>query len=323
MTVPPVQRATERQAAYVFIAPGSATSAWQLPDPAAAILPTTTGTYGYTYSISAVPGNVTLYALAGIEDRTTTPPQFTAYVMGVVQGVSVLPGGTTSLADLPMTSLLDHTVTLDATPPAPTTRGPDRILTQLAVTIGNGAYGILPVSAETHLLPLSGDLSFAGVPGLDHGLVNSSYALSGIAATGTMFNNPASVVQNVLTNNANTPVALGGFLQVPVFVEPSTGQWNGTHISFEASGAFDLSSITIESSGGLVEWSVIAPGNVTSFDLPDLNALPDSVGLIHGEIQTVIYVARIGGFDYGSLRYGQLQTDAWDAYAFDVATGSY
>jgi hypothetical protein len=83
--------------------------------------------------------------------------------------------------------------------------------------------------------------------------------------------------------------------------------------------------LTITSGGGLVTWTIIAPGAATSFDVPDLAAIPspDSLGLIHGPIYTSVYVARIEEFSYGRLRTGQLTSTAWNAYAFDSAGGAY
>ena len=56
--------------------------------PHAAITPDTDGDVGYEFHVSAGLGNLTLYAIAGVEDREVDPPRFTAYVMGLVHGVS-------------------------------------------------------------------------------------------------------------------------------------------------------------------------------------------------------------------------------------------
>jgi hypothetical protein len=57
--------------------------------------------------------------------------------------------------------------------------------------------------------------------------------------------------------------------------------------------------------------------------VPDLSGVPNVGKLLHGGITTNLAVARISGFDYGTLRYGQLSTGAWNAYAQDSASGAY
>jgi hypothetical protein len=138
------------------------------------------------------------------------------------------------------------------------------------------------------------------------------------------------VVGRVNTSNANTPVSLGGFLGVPVLDQPGSGIWNGTHVSFGGtSGPSDLSVIHIKSYGADLDWMIVAPGGKTSFDVPDLSQLPirdeakPPLGAAKGPISTTVYVARIEQFQYAALRYGQLSSGPWAAYAFDSLYGAY
>ena len=73
-TVPLPTKPTERRAAYVFEASPSPSPTFQLPAASAAITPHTEGTTGYGYSILVFPGNATIYIVAGIEDRSESPP---------------------------------------------------------------------------------------------------------------------------------------------------------------------------------------------------------------------------------------------------------
>jgi hypothetical protein len=321
--VPDVTRPTERMVAYVFMASGSPLSSFSLPAADAAVTPASPGTRGYAYEIITYPGNMTVYALAGIEDRSYDPPHFTAYAMGVARGVSVQPGYRTTGVDIPMTTLLDHAVTLAPVPPAVGPRGPDRLFSQIAVTLGPSSYAILPMGMRTDTLPLSSNVSFIGVPSLDGTLTGEQYVLGATAATGPNLQYPASVVSRIKTTQANDPVALGGFLQVPIMSQPGTASWNGTHVTFTATGAYDLSELVVVSAGGLVSWTIAAPAGVTSYDLPDLSQLPDNVGLRRGAIGSTLYVARIDQLKYGKLRQGQLSTAAWNAHAFDNLSGAY
>jgi hypothetical protein len=92
-----------------------------------------------------------------------------------------------------------------------------------------------------------------------------------------------------------------------------------------ATGPVDFSYLQISSGGGLVVWSIVAPGGVSEYTVPDLAAVPSaaSLGLVRGPITSFMYVARIEGFAYGRLRSGQLQSGAWSAYAVDALSGAY
>ncbi|HVJ89762.1 MAG TPA: IPT/TIG domain-containing protein [Labilithrix sp.] len=325
-TVPPPTKPTERRAAYVFEAASSPNQNFYLPPVTAAITPDMDE---YAYSIVVFPGNLTLYVVAGIEDRSETPPKFVPYSMGVARGIAVPAQTRITGVDVKMDILFDHQVTVTATPPSPGPRGPDRFTASIATTLGASGYAILPRGTRTTSLPTPGTIPFVGVPALDHALAGERYVLGGVAATGPEQRRPASVVSRVWTTNANTPVSLGGFLSVPVLGQPGTGVWDGTHVSFSApAGASDLSLTRVASGEGLVSWTIVAPGGTTSFDVPDLaalSALPgaDPVGLMRGAITTTVHIARIDDFDYGRLRYGQLGIGSWNAYAFDSLDGVY
>jgi hypothetical protein len=325
-TVPLPTKPTERRAAYVFDAASSATQTFQLPPATSAITPDTEGTSGFNYSILVFPGNATIYIIAGLEDRSEVPEKFVPYAMGVARGVPVPSQSRVTGVDVKMDVLFDHQVTMIAQPPAPGPRGPDRFTGQIAMTLGAAGYAILPRGERTTPLPAPGEIPFIGVPALDKGMSGEQYVLGGTAATGPDSQLPASVVTRVRTTNANTPVSLGGFLGVPVLAHPGNGAWSGKHVEFSgATGPADLSVTQVSSGLGLVVWTIVAPGGKTTFDLPDLAALPgpDPVGLIRGEISTTVYVARIEQFDYARLRSGQLTSGPWSAYAFDRLDGAY
>jgi len=325
-TVPAPTKPTERRAAYVFEAASTPTQTFRLPPATSAITPDSPGDVGYQYSILVFPGNVTLYVVAGLEDRSLTPPKFVPYAMGVVRGVGVPAQARVTGVDVRMDVLFDHKVTVVAQPPEPGPRGPDRFTAQVAVTLGAAGYAILPFGTRTTPLPAPAEIPFVGVPSLDKALAGEQYVLGGFAATGPDNQLPASVVTRVRTTNANTPVSLGGFLGVPVLSQPGSGPWSGTHVEFGGgAGPVDLSVVRVTSGGGLVTWTIVAPGGKTSFDVPDLAALPgpDPVGLVRGAISTTVYVARIEDFDYARLRYGHLSTGPWSAYAFDSLDGVY
>jgi hypothetical protein len=325
-TVPTPTKPTERRAAYVFAAAPSPSGAFQLPAASDAITPETGGGDGYTYSIVTLPGNATIYAVAGLEDRSNDPPTFVPYAMGVARGITVPSQTRVTGVDLKMDILFDHELDLVPQPPAATPRGPDRIETVYSLTLGSAGYAILPMATRLSSLPPPMTMPFVGVPALDHGIAGEQYVLGAVAATGPNLLRPASAVTRIRTTDTNAPVVVGGFLGIPVPGQPGTGTWNGTHVELTGgAGVVDLTVLTVGSGGGLSTWTMVAPGLATSFDVPDLAAVPspDQLGLYRGEIATTVYVARIDGFTYENLRYGNMSQGSWNAYAFDSLGGTY
>ncbi len=321
--VPPPSSPTERNAAYVFQSSGGSTAGFDLPAIDLAVTTDSPGTRGYAFSSLVFPGNVTLYALAGIEDRSFSPPRFTAYVMGVARGLYVPEGEQLTQVNISMTTLLDHAMTLTANAPSPGPRGPDRFAATIAVTLGSSGFAIIPGASRITPLPLTGQLTIIGIPSLDQGLTGESYVVSAKAATGPELVIPASIVSRVKTTDTSGPVSLGGFLSVPVLTEPGVAPWPGTHLSFSGPPIFDVSVTSISSD--LVTWTIFGPPGGTAFDLPDLTAVPsaDPLGLRHGAITTTVYTARVDAFSYATARYGQLSTGAWNAYSVDTRPGVY
>jgi hypothetical protein len=315
----------ERQAAYVFTAAGSPLAGYASPDPTTATTPMSVGRFGYSYTLNAVPGNTTLYALAGLEEETDAGAivRFEPFAMGVVRGVSVQPNVTLTNVDIPMTTLLDRALTTVPQPPPTTPRGPDRLSSLLTIDLGSGTYAPLPQGTVTSLLPIAGNVSFVGAPALDGTLTGASYDLAAAAVSGPFDGTPLSVVTGIETTDANDPVTLGGFFDIPVLVQPTTGTWSGTHVQLQATGPVDLALVDLSTGDGLVVWQVVAPGTDLSFDLPDLSQLQGIEQLVHGAMVTTFAVARMNGFQYGLLRTGQLSSSAWSAYAEDVVSGSY
>lgn len=319
--VPDPVRSTERKAAYVFQASGSALDSFYLPDPKSATTLGNAGVRGYTYSFTGYPGTVNLYALAGIEDSATNPPKFTAFAMGVVRGVPIAPKTVTTQVDIPMNALLDHQVSVTATPPIGSP-GPDRIETSFAVGIGPNTYAILPSPKRTSFLPMSAPTAFVGVPALNGSLTGESYVLTGNAASGQYMQPPASVVARVRSNDGNGIISLTGFVPIPTPVKPGTLLWDGTSVQIDALAKVDLVETYVSSGGGLVSWIIISPGTA-NFPLPNLPSYGSKFGLIHGAIRTYVYAARMASFSYAKLRYGQLGSQAWDAYAIEAKNGAY
>jgi hypothetical protein len=335
-TVPAPQKPTERRAAYIFEASDFSNQAFQLPSIAEAITPDSEGSVGYKFSLVVYPGNVTFYIVAGLEDRSESPPRFLPYAMGVARGVSVPAQTRVTGVDVHMDILFDHTVTVAPQTLPPGARGPDRFATTFALTLGASRFAVLPRNLQVAALPAPATMPFTGVPSLDHAIAGEQYVLGGIAATGALLQQPASVVSRIKTTDANNQVPVGNFLAVPVLTdptsvpksEPNTGTWAGTRIQYTGPTGFNLQVVQLSSGNGLVTWTIAAPGGATAFDLPDLDAVANKpsdlrLGLIRGPIATTVRVGRIVPFDYGKMRQGQLAPGSWNAHAFDTISSVY
>jgi hypothetical protein len=310
----------EKLAAYVFTLSGDPTSPFYLPDGSLAVRPDSPmGKVGFPFLMQTILGNLTLYALAGIEDRTVSPPKFTAYVMGIVRGVSASPGMSTSNIYIPMNIRLDHAVTLVAKTPDPGPRGPDRANFTVAVELERGGYAILPAGAQSWVMPVDRSLPFVGLPALSGPLVGARYIASGLAGTGPLLTSPLSEV-GFFASTTET-IALDTFVPVPTLSYPTYGgAWNGQRLSYAFAAStrpVDLTVIDVTSGGGLVDWLVAAPGGTRDLTLPDLStAFPDGA-LVPGNVSIQIAGANIDAFDYGQLRYRQLSPLGFNAYSLD------
>lgn len=318
--VPAVKGPNEMRTAYLFTAAGDATQTFQLPSPGAALTEATPGETGYKFAIAAFPGNRGFYALAGIEDRSTNPPKFTAYAMGAVSGVPVLPGSNTDSVYIAMGKTLDQALQMDVKAPPPGAKGPDRLRATVAVMLGNDGFAILPAGQKAPLLPVQGLLSFVGVPSLDGDLAGSSYVSTARAQTGITGTTPLSVISRVLTTTTSQIVPMNGFVNVPTLVSPDVnGAWDGRHLAttFPPGGSpIDISVYDVQAGGGIVHWLIAVPKGSNAIEVPDLSGFPDSA-LPAGPITIGVYGGRVDGFDYTQLRYRWIRTTGMTAYALD------
>ena len=312
----------ERQAAYLFQPMSDPTARFSLPDASRAVLSDADGGIGYEFSMTSSPGNITLYALAGIENRGVTPATFTAYAMGLAQGISTKPGETTPDVFIHMNKPLDQAVVLSVEPPVAGPKGPDRLISSVAVKLGNEGYAIFPNAQRTTLLADTGDIPFVGLPGLTDSLAGSRFVSSAKAATGANAGTPVSTVGKFLTTDATVPVHIDGFVQVPVLEAPAAAEpFDGRHlqVSYAPGGArIDVTVVRIQAGSGLVEWLVVVPGSKSTVVLPDLAAL--GLGLPSGSLAVHVYAGHVGdgSFSYETLVYRQLDARGWTAHAYDV-----
>lgn len=317
----PAPIGNEERTAYIFTTTSHPAEEFRLPDPGFAIRPDAFGAEGFRFDFATPVGNLALYAIAGLEDRTTSPPKFSAYAMGALQGVSTQPGAITTDVFVEMDITLDHAVSLRIASPKPGARGPERLLSTVAIEMGQNGYAILPGMQKTTLLPFSGELDFVGVPALRGALSASRYVFTARAGTGSSLNVPLSVTGSLATNDSSQVARLDDFVELPTLIFPARNEsWDGKRlkISFpENSGHLDLIVYDISLGGGLVRWTVSSPGSVHELTLPDLRAISNDLGILPGLVSIRVNAARIRDFDYAQLSWRHLSRGAWTSYAID------
>ncbi|MEO7036942.1 MAG: IPT/TIG domain-containing protein [Polyangiaceae bacterium] len=327
LDVPAPKSDAEQLVAYVLHLSSSATDPFTLPDISQAITPSSTGDRGYSFNSYGQAGNFTLYALAGIENVSLTPPTFTAYQMGLVRGVAAEAGQTKDNVFIQIDVDLDHALTLDLSPPTVTARGPNRMQASASIQVGNEGFAPLPSGSISRTLPLAGDLSFVGVPTLTGSLLGTSYMATARAVTGDVGGTPRSVVGLVSAKTTSDPLVIDQFVQVPSLTTPApNAAWNGTALASQRApggSPVDLVVYSIASAGGLINWTVVAPDSSAAFNLPDLNALSPDLGISHGALTITVNAAHISNFSYGALRYRDITQRGWTAYATDVFYATY
>lgn len=319
--VPAPASPDERRVAYLFNTTSDPKTPFRLPDASQAITEESSGTsgYGFAFTTPAV-GNLTLYALAGIENRAKDPPTFAAYAFGLAKGVATKPGQPVSEVTMVIDTTLDQSVTLQMSPPTPGAKGPDRLQATVAVSLGHVGYAILPNAQRTVPMPLQGDLTFVGLPPLSGGLLGLRYVATAVAATGPSLLLPTSSAGNLAFQDTSKGVVIDSFVRLPDLQTPGDGPWDGVTYRLQPQGGGvppQLFSIDIASGGGLVSWTVAAPGDATEFTLPDLRALPKA-GLVPGPVTITVSAATLDEFDYKKLLYRHLVRSNWTAYAQDA-----
>ena len=329
--VPPATKKSQRVVAYVFAASRDNLTKFQLPQPETATTETSPGTLGYAFTLPVIPGNVTIYAMAGVEDRPTdttggfTPPTFDPYVYGIVRGVGVKGGEVVDRVLVPMTGAFTHSVKYHIDGAPTSSRGPDRLSSTLALDLGDGGFMILPFGTRTDLLPVGSDLSFVGVPPLSGALGSAWYIAAVEDVTGGAGGAPISSVLRYRSRNDSKPIVPGPFISIPKFTFPAADKtWDSRTVTFDLPAkTADLFVLGIGSGDGSTAWTIVAQGDARTITLPDFSSKPE-LGLPTGNLLLGIVAARLpADFKYDKVSYGQLGKRAWQAYAYDTTFAKY
>jgi hypothetical protein len=324
--VPGPSTPDERQVAYVFRLASQPTGDFTLDDALYSVTPESTGELGYSFVFYTSPGNFTLYALAGLEDRSSNPARFTAYAAGITRGVVATdynPRGDIFIeVDVP----LDHALSLDARGPTATERGPDRVEGRVAIEVGGEGYLLLPNGTQSATLPVNQPFQFVGMPPLWGSLTGSRYIATARAFTGMAGSLPLSSV-GLFASTTEAPIGVGAFVEIPRLTSPkSSADWDGTLLELErepGGAPPDLTIIDVAGSGGISTWRIVAPGAPDAVRVPDLRVIDRELAPGRGPIAIQITAARVDNFDYGTVRYRQLAERGWRAFAQDAFFANY
>lgn len=324
--VPAARLSTERRAAYIFQPSGDAEASFRLPREDSAITLETPGGAGYEFELVTGAGNRTFYALAGIENRSVSPPRFTAYAMGLLRGVYANPGDVVEGLAIRMDRTLDQALSLDVVGPTAGARGPDLINLRVAVQLTSGSFAILPNALLQAPVQGGGQLGLIGLPALVGDLEGARYAVGARAVPDFGLAAPLSVLPTITAESAAQPVAVNDFVPVPILTLGSDDDvtWNrelGASWS-ETGREISLVQYELRSGAGLVTWTVVAPPSDAVFRLPDLSQLPEG-DLIPGALDVVASLASLPEFNYAELRSQDVRRGAWEAYSADIASSRY
>lgn len=324
--VPEAQRSTERRAAYIFQPTSDVEGRFRLPREDSAITPESPGQAGYGFELATGGGTRTFYALAGIENRSVSPPRFTAYAMGLLRGVYANPGDTIDGLAISMDRTLDQAITLEVVGPAATERGPDLVNIRVAVQLSAGSFAILPNALLQTPLQGSSGVGLIGLPALVGELEGARYAVGARAVPGSGLSTPLSVLPMLTADNPTGAVVVDNFIPVPSLAVGSDAElaWN-RELGTSWSGAgreVSLIHYDVRSGAGLVTWSIVAPPTAAAFRLPDLSLLPEG-DLVPGAIEVVGSLAHLPDLEYSELKSEHMRRGAWEAYAADVTSSRY
>jgi hypothetical protein len=326
VNVPAPDSPADSRVAYVFQPSNDAGGLFRLPRAETAITQGSPGQAGYAFTLTTGSGSRTLYALAGVENRTVEPPRFTAYALGMLRGIYADPGEAIDGLSIAMNLTLDQSLTLELEEPAPGSRGPDRLVVNAAVQTAEQGFLLLPNLSRQTPLPGTGSLDLIGLPALGRVLEGAEYAVNVRAVTGPGMGPPYTVLPLLTAREASQALAVRSFVPVPTLDVGKTpsGSWARTlSVSWTDRGrSVDLIHYAVSSGAGLISWSIIAPPDALSVELPELARLPQG-DLLPGGLQVVASLASVPELDYAQLDLDQIRNTAWPAYAVDVASTRY
>lgn len=328
----PKPKDTEFRVVYIFTTRASATSSNTSPNTAEGLYRVVEGeseiqTLGYPYKIAARSGGLAVYALAGIENRSTR--EFTPYFMGVTRDVVTAPGEETSQIDIYVDIPLDREFSvalLDLPQSTPT--GPDQFRAQAHVDLGG--QGVIVREVNGNPIDLvrksSGDMlfRFLAQPAMIDNLADGRYAVVVGWYTGPFDDPPyTEMIQRGIEQTVDPLILRDELLGLPQAISPQDGDSipEDRILAWSSDGPQpDMHIITIEDEDGMPQWRQIVPGSIRETPIPDLSTIPNLEDIADGYITWKVRAVRIPTFDYNRFQYDQLSTRRWTHEALNAFT---
>lgn len=322
----PPPRTDEVKVAYVYGTLANVRS--PNPDPASGgaiqrVLETPLGMRGYPYRIFVRPSGMAVYALAGLENTVTG--EFTPYIMGVARNVLAGPGETVRNVDIIMEIPLDHSVdvTISGLPMAVRT-GPDRFKATANVDLGGEGVIVREVNGlpidEVRQRRNDRPFRFTAQPALLGALSDGRYRFEAGWYTGDFDSQPFTVQVRNGVSDVSSPVAMDGFLGIPVAVSPAYGDRlpDDRMLRWTSDGPdADFFVVLMVGGDGNPAWRHFAPGDTHEAPIPDLSTIPGIDDISSGFITWVVYAVKSPGFRFDEFRYSDLVDQYWSHWSVD------
>ncbi len=328
----PKPRDNEFRVAYIFTTRSSATSSQTNPNTTDGLHRVVEGeseiqTLGYPYKISARSGGLAVYALAGIENRSTR--EFTPYFMGVTRDVVTAPGEETSPIDIYVDIPLDREFSVELVElPQQTPTGPYQFRAQAHVDLGG--QGVIVREVNNNVIDLirksSGDavFRFFAQPAMIDRLTDARYAVLLGWYTGPADEPPyTEMIRRGVEQTVDPLILQDELLGLPQAISPEDGEPipENRILSWRSDGLQpDMHIVTIEGGDGYPAWRQIVPGSVRETPIPDLSSIPDLEDIAEGFITWKVRAVRIPSFQYNQFQYDQLSSRRWTHEALNAFT---
>lgn len=328
----PTPRENEFRVIYIFTTRSSSISDDTSPTTAGGLHRVVEGEseieeLGYPYKIISRPGGLAVYALAGIENRSTR--DFTPYYMGVTRDVITAPGEETSQIDIFVDIPLDRTFGVELIDlPQPTPTGPDQFRAQAHIDLGGQGVIVREVNGEPIDLvrKSSGDtvFNFFAQPAMTDSLADGRYAIAVGWYTGPFDEPPYTEMSRRGVEQTIDPLVLQNeLLGLPQAISPEDdGPIPKDRIlAWRSDGPQpDLHIVSIENDDGVPAWRQIVPGSIRETPIPDLSSIPNLEDIAGGFITWTVRAVRIPGFQYNQFQYDQLSKRRWSHEAVNAFT---
>ncbi len=329
--IPPAREGWER-AAYVYTTQRCAGDSFgcRNPDPGLAggqprVLEAPLGDRGYPYRIFVRPEAFAIYAMAGLENRSTG--EFLPYAMGVARNILAGPSEEVTGVEIIMNIPLDHflDVRLDEIP-GPGRSGPDRFVAGADIDLGG--EGLIVRRVATERIDVSRSRSnerpfrFFAQPALLGALSDGRYRVEASWVTGDFDADPSTHVVRRGLRDVDTEVLANGFLGIPTATAPAYGERlpSDRVLRWEADGGAppDLHLVLMIGGDGNPAWRMFVPGSQTSAPIPNLSTIPEITDISTGFVTWAVYAIAIPGFDFNEVTYADLSQRRWSAWALDI-----